>query len=163
MSKLRQAREFAVRYHASQRYGEHPYVYHLDQVVEILQPYGETAQIVGYLHDVVEDTVATPQVVQAEFGQLVAECVSVLTDEPGVDRRERKRLTYQKMAAVQGELELALIVKTADRLANTRSCVDSAMVHRLATYRCEFDAFRQSAFRPGLCDELWAQLMVLSR
>lgn len=163
MSKLRQAREFAVRYHASQRYGEHPYVYHLDQVVEILEPYGELAQIIGYLHDVIEDTVATSELVQTEFGQLVATCVSLLTDEPGASRRERKQRTCQKMAAVQGELELALIVKTADRLANTRSCVENDMAHRLGIYRDEFEAFRRSAFRPGLCDELWAQLTLLSR
>lgn len=162
MSKLRQARDFAVRYHSAQRYGDHPYVYHLDQVVDILEPYGEVAQIIGYLHDVVEDTVATPQVLRTHFGQLVTECVLVLTDEPGPDRRERKRSTYEKMAAVQGERELALIVKAADRLANTRSCLENDMGQRLATYREEFEAFRRSAFRPGLCDELWAQLTVLS-
>jgi hypothetical protein len=162
MPKLRKARDFAVHHHGSQRYGEHPYVYHLDQVVEILEPYGENAQVLGYLHDVVEDTAATPQIVQVEFGRLIAECVCILTDEPGIDRRERKRLTYRKMSAVRGELELALIVKAADRLANIRSCLESAAAHRLATYRSEFDAFHQSAFRPGLCDELWAQLMVLN-
>ena len=47
----RSARAFAVQAHGGQRYGEHPYVVHLDAVAEHLIPYGELAISLGYLHD----------------------------------------------------------------------------------------------------------------
>jgi hypothetical protein len=84
------ARTYAIAMHGDQKYGPHPYVHHLDAVVALLQPYGEKARVVGYLHDVVEDTDATVADVQERFGDLVARCVSLLTDAPGANRKERK-------------------------------------------------------------------------
>ena len=55
------ARDFANQHHGEQRYGDRPYAYHLDAVVTLLEPYGESAQVIGYLHDVVEDTVVTQE------------------------------------------------------------------------------------------------------
>ena len=95
---IEKAREFAIAKHGDQKYGSRPYSYHLDQVVSLLEPYGELAQVIGYLHDVVEDTGTSTEEVEREFGSTVAACVAVLTDEPGTTRKERKEKTYQKMA-----------------------------------------------------------------
>lgn len=152
------AREFAARAHGEQRYGEHPYLYHLDAVAGLLRPYGEAAQVVGYLHDVVEDTAVPLQEVREGFGEAVAECVGLLTDEPGANRKERKARTYAKLARVEGSLRLALVVKAADRLANLRMSVDGENDAKLGMYREEHPAFREAAYRPGLCDELWAEM-----
>jgi (p)ppGpp synthase/HD superfamily hydrolase len=152
------ARTYALNMHGDQPYGKHPYSYHLDAVAATLASYGTQAQIVGYLHDVLEDTSARVEDVRARFGDHVAACVALLTDEPGTNRKERKAKTYAKLAQVNGPEELALVVKTADRLSNLRSCVADGNRGMWKVYRGEHPVFRASAFRPGLCDELWAEL-----
>jgi guanosine-3',5'-bis(diphosphate) 3'-pyrophosphohydrolase len=155
---LDQARSFAVAAHGEQKYGDHPYSYHLDAVAAIAAPYGETAAVVAYLHDTVEDTRATLGDIDVQFGSVVAGCVALLTDEPGANRKERKAKTYAKLAEVSGPAELALLVKVADRLANVRSCVLDRKASLWDLYRSEQPAFRQAAYRPGLCESLWVEL-----
>lgn len=152
------AREFAVAAHGEQRYGEQPYSVHLDAVVELLAPFGEQAQVVGYLHDVVEDTTVSLEAVRREFGDRVAACVAIVTDEPGANRRERKAKTNAKLTAVSNEDALALVVKAADRLSNLRASAGGDSDSKLGMYRREHPAFREAAYRPGLCDELWAEM-----
>ncbi len=149
----------AVVGHGPQRYGDQPYVTHLDAVAQLLEPYGPVAQTVGYLHDVVEDTPVTAEQVRGAFGEFVEQCVNLVTDEPGTNRQERKTTTNAKLASVRGDLQLALIVKAADRLANLRMCSrNSENEPKLDMYRREHAAFCQAAFRPGLCDALWAEM-----
>ncbi|MBL8369160.1 MAG: bifunctional (p)ppGpp synthetase/guanosine-3',5'-bis(diphosphate) 3'-pyrophosphohydrolase [Candidatus Accumulibacter sp.] len=158
---LDEARSFALAAHGSQRYGDLPYSFHLDAVVALLGPYGSQAQIIGYLHDVVEDTAVTDIEIRDRFGPLVAECVSLLTDLSGASRAERKAETYARLATVSGAAELALVVKAADRLANVRSCALDDRRGLMTVYRNEHASFRRSAYREGLCDALWLELDVL--
>jgi (p)ppGpp synthase/HD superfamily hydrolase len=152
------ARSFAVAAHGEQPYGDRPYAYHLDAVASLLAPYGEEAQVVGYLHDVVEDTKTTAAEVESRFGSHIAACVALLTDEPAPNRKERKAKTYAKLAEVRGRTELALVVKAADRLANVQACVADRKRVLWEVYRNEQGAFRGAAYRPGLCDRLWSEL-----
>jgi len=89
---------------------------------------------------------------------LVAGCVELLTDEPGATRKIRKAKTYAKLATVGQDFELALIVKTADRLANVRACVEDGKDSLRNLYASEQPQFRSAAYRAGLCDPLWAEL-----
>lgn len=152
------AREFAVAAHGDQRYGDQPYAVHLDAVAGLLAPFGELAQIVGYLHDVVEDTAVPLDAVRERFGERVAACVALVTDEPGANRRERKARTNAKLAAVPAEDPLALVVKAADRLANLRASAGGGSDSKLDMYRREQPGFRAAAYRPGLCEELWREM-----
>lgn len=156
-----QARAFAVAAHGAQRYGGHPYSHHLDAVATLVEPYGDEAVVVAYLHDTVEDTAITLAEIAQRFGPQVAACVALLTDEPGASRKERKAKTYAKLATAQGSLELALLVKAADRLANVRACVADCKLDLLHIYRSEQAAFRKAAYRPHLCEPLWAELDAL--
>lgn len=158
---LDDARAFALCAHNGQMYGNFPYSWHLEAVVELLAPYGVQAQIIGYLHDVVEDTAVGEDEVHARFGPFVGECVGLLTDAAGATRAERKAQTYARLATVSGPAELALVVKAADRLANVRSCVADRRQSLWEVYRHEHPAFRDSAYRPGLCEPLWCQLDML--
>lgn len=158
MKSVGQARNFAIEHHGEQRYGDQPYAYHLDAVAALLEPYSDVAQVIGYLHDVVEDTAVTLEQVAELFGQLVAGAVGILTDQSGDDRKQRKQKTYALMAEVTGELEIALLVKTADRLANVQACVDHDRPDKLRMYQQEHPTFRQAVYRQGLCDELWERL-----
>jgi guanosine-3',5'-bis(diphosphate) 3'-pyrophosphohydrolase len=155
MGMVSEAREFALTAHGQQMYGDKPYSYHLDAVVELLVPYGETAQIVGYLHDVAEDTAITIQQIRDRFGDEVAMCASLVTDEPGTNRKERKQKTNAKLAACANDI--ALIVKAADRLANLRESVKSGG-SKLGMYRREHMPFVTAAYRPGLCDGIWKEI-----
>jgi len=152
------AKDFAVAAHGEQMYGDKPYSFHLDAVAALVTPYGTEAMAVAYLHDVVEDTSISIQEIKQTFGAKVAACVALLTDEPGENRKERKAKTYAKLAQVQGSNELALVVKTADRLANTRACLLDRKANLWEMYRAEHAVFRQSAYRQGLCDILWVEL-----
>jgi (p)ppGpp synthase/HD superfamily hydrolase len=159
------AREYACAAHGAQRYGELPYSFHLDAVAALLARFGPTHQVVGYLHDVLEDTTADAEDISRRFGPLVAACVCLLTDAPGPTRHERKVATYARLGAVEAASEeaIALVVKTADRLANVRHCVSGVGGDRemLETYRREHDAFRAAVRRPGLADDLWPELDAL--
>ena len=117
------ARAFAISAHGNQKYGERPYVFHLEAVAKLAEPYGDDATVVAYLHDVVEDTKTTVEAIASMFGPHIAACVALLTDAPGANRKERKAKTYAKLAEVSGPNELALLVKAADRLANVRACL----------------------------------------
>jgi len=158
-----QARDFAIAAHGEQKYGEHPYSFHLDQVAALAAPYGAEATVIAYLHDTAEDTEATIADIERDFGARVAACVALLTDAPGANRKERKAKTYAKLAEVRGDEELALLVKAADRLANVRACIKDDKQSLWRVYRDEHAAFRSAAFRPELCDPLWNELDALLR
>jgi (p)ppGpp synthase/HD superfamily hydrolase len=152
------ARTFALAAHGGQSYGDRPYAYHLDAVAHIVAPWGEEAVTLAYLHDTVEDTDASLETIAARFGGAVAAGVALLTDAPGATRRERKAATHARLAAAGDGLRVALVVKTADRLANVRACVAERRHGLWAMYRGEHAAFRAAAHRAGLCDSLWTEL-----
>jgi (p)ppGpp synthase/HD superfamily hydrolase len=152
------ARAFALAAHGEQRYGDQPYSVHLDTVADILAPFGEEPQVVGFLHDVAEDTQVSLDVLRTEFGERVAKLVSLVTDESGVNRRERKSRSNAKLAAVGADDSLALVVKAADRLANLRVSAAGGTDSKLGMYRREHPEFRRATYRPGLCDDLWREI-----
>lgn len=159
--RVNQARHFALMAHGAQRYGDLPYAVHLDAVAALAAPYGPEAQVLAYLHDVVEDTAIGLDDVQAAFGPLVAQCVALLTDAPGATRQARKALTYARLAQVDGPAQLALVAKAADRLANVQACIATGNLRLWGVYLGEHPSFRAAAHRPGLCDALWEQLDAL--
>jgi (p)ppGpp synthase/HD superfamily hydrolase len=75
----------------------------------------------AWLHDTVEDTDVTIELIRAEFGDKVAELVGWLTDvsrpEDG-NRAVRKAIDREHSASAPAE---AQTVKLADLIANTRS------------------------------------------
>lgn len=152
------AREFAIAAHGDQMYGVHPYSTHLEAVAQNAAPFGVDAQVIAYLHDVVEDTRVTLDAIRAQFGDQIAACVAVLTDESGINRKERKARTNAKLKAVSDDLKLALVVKAADRLATLTASVRDGESSKLHMYRKEHAAFRDAAFRAGLCDNLWNEM-----
>jgi len=89
----KKARNFALYAHANQMYGTSPYIVHLDAVASIARKYDKSAEIIAYLHDVIEDTDIEINEIVKEFGVFVANCVSILSDEPGESRKERKSKT----------------------------------------------------------------------
>jgi len=127
--------------HQSQSFGSHPFVFHLSMVVAVLQEFGVTDEEVlaaGWLHDIVEDTDYTHELVKALFGERVAIMVDACTGT-GRNRKARNAMIREKLTAEEAPSDAAL-VKAADRIANTRHCIwtdDS----RLGMYAKEMVAF----------------------
>ena len=150
------ARGFARAAHGDQRYGEHLYVYHLDQVAELCEPYGRYAQVLAYLHDVLEDTSVKKPDITDLFGSTMSLLVAWITDPPGANRKERKKLLYESLRRPDTP-ELVLIVKTADRLANVlESKKNNPRLFEM--YKNEHVEFKNAVYQSGSCDDLWKQL-----
>lgn len=121
------AEAYARTMHEGQLYGEEPYVDgHVVKVVEVLKDFGfgERYQAAGFLHDVIEDTVASKSDVERHCGEFVAELVWACTGI-GPNRKARNLSIYEKIAAFPE----AAIVKVADRIANVEA-TDPQSGHR---------------------------------
>lgn len=156
-----QAREFAIKAHGDQRYGDEPYIVHLDAVANVLVEFGirDGVFLAGaFLHDVIEDTGVTRDDLAREFGFVVAGLVWVVTNEPGANRKERAAKTYPKIRRSGAE---AVRLKLADRIANTHHSIVRGTRH-LEMYRKEFPAFHEALYRAGECDDMWERLRYLT-
>jgi (p)ppGpp synthase/HD superfamily hydrolase len=127
MTMVERARVFATAAHAAvgqtRKYTFEPYIVHPAEVAKIVRDAGGTEAMIAaaWLHDTVEDTGVTIEVIRGEFGVEVAELVGWLTDvsrpEHG-NRAHRKALDRAHSAMAPAE---AQTVKLADLIANTRS------------------------------------------
>jgi (p)ppGpp synthase/HD superfamily hydrolase len=118
MNKLSKAYNFAKNAHGDQLYGGKPYMFHLQQVVDILKEYNyfsEDLLSAGYLHDTLEDTSVSSKELVEEFGEYVANLVFAVTGQ-GATRAERTKDTIIKLKCIPEAVPL----KMADRLANMR-------------------------------------------
>lgn len=124
------ARLFATAAHAAvgqlRKYTFEPYIVHPAEVAEIVRsvPHTEAQLAAAWLHDVVEDTGVSIELIREEFGREVADLVGWLTDVSRPDhgnRAARKAIDRAHTAAAPAE---AQTVKLADLISNTRSIVE---------------------------------------
>lgn len=156
---LKETRLYAFEAHKTQLYGNRPYIFHLDDVANIVKSYGFIAQIIAYLHDIIEDTNITQYNLDEEFGYIIGNNVEFITDLSGSNRRERKEKTYKRMKENRNPmLRTALIVKTADRLSNVQNSIDFDNFSLLQMYKKEHEAFKNAVYRYNLCNDLWIKL-----
>lgn len=127
---IERADAFAMRAHGSidhrRKYIGTPYIEHPRAVARMVGAVGlgGMAVIVALLHDVVEDTPFTVEDIRREFGDEVADRVSILTDEaptPGRNRAARKAATVARLA---GADRIVQSVKLADLIDNTATIVE---------------------------------------
>jgi len=157
-NKVQAARRFAELLHDSQRYGDHPYSYHLYEVVDTLTLRFHVSDkdmlCAAYLHDSIEDTGVSSATIADLFGPRVAELVSAVTDEPGVNRKERKAKTYPKIKATPGATQL----KLADRIANVEHTIHTCNAPLFRMYRKEHEEFTAKLYSSGEHLEMWDYL-----
>jgi len=130
MMLTERARIFATAAHAAvaqlRKYTNEPYIVHPAEVASIVSsvPHTEEQIAAAWLHDVVEDTGVTIEIIRAEFGEKVADLVGWLTDvsrpEQG-NRATRKAIDRAHTAMAPAE---AQTVKLADLISNTRTIVE---------------------------------------
>ena len=124
---LLKAYDFAMKAHKHQkRDAGEPYIIHPIAVADILTDLKlDSATITtGLLHDTIEDTKATYETVESEFGKEVADLVDGVTKISELEDRavENSRAeNFRKLIIATSKDIRVLIVKLADRLHNMRT------------------------------------------
>ena len=116
--RLQLALEFATNKHKGQRrIGGADYITHPIAVCEIVknQGFGEDYQITALFHDLLEDTSATEQEILQFGNEEILTAVKLLTKQKGY-------VMADYIGAIK-ENQMALVVKTADRLHNLECAV----------------------------------------
>ena len=124
---LRRAYIFSAMEHRGQvrRSGE-PYLTHPLEVAYILADLklDVTSVAVGLLHDVIEDTLTTREVIEEYFGREVAglvEGLSKISRIPFTSEAEKQAENFRKMLLAMVDDIRVILVKLADRLHNMRT------------------------------------------
>ncbi|PVV16517.1 MAG: phosphohydrolase [gamma proteobacterium symbiont of Ctena orbiculata] len=115
---------FATQKHRHQRRKDieaSPYINHPITLVDILVNEGEITDLdtllAALLHDTIEDTDATVEEIQAEFGPTIASLVMEVTDDGTLPQLERKALQIKHAPDLTYKAKL---IKLADKIANLR-------------------------------------------
>ncbi len=123
---IERAREFATNAHQRigqrRKYTNQPYHLHLAAVAKLVEEVSDDAEMVAaaWLHDTVEDTPATLDDIEKNFGQSVAELVEELTDiSKASDGNRAARKELDRIHLSQASLR-AKTVKLADLIDNSK-------------------------------------------
>ena len=159
MSVLHDAKEFAIKKHGDQMYGDEPYSYHLEETVKVAERHCLHIDIrtAAWLHDILEDTNITYVELCVFFNHRVAGLVSLVTDQPGKNRRERAKKTLPRIRSDPA----AVALKLCDRVANVKACLAGVGNTKLFyVYQKEYKAFREALWREGEeeLEGLWQEL-----
>lgn len=161
----------ALEYHdkAGKKYGNHPYSTHLRNVRAVLKRFGFGPKnsllglklgTVAWLHDILEDTPVTKEMIQEIADEDTADIVSNLTNEPDmadVSAEDRKRITFERVA----RRPESRIVKLADRISNIEESLTNQMLGqttKIEKYYREWPAFKKYIYRPGEAEKMWEHL-----
>jgi (p)ppGpp synthase/HD superfamily hydrolase len=134
---------------------------HAQAVAEILRASGsdERTQLVGLLHDVVEDTPRTVDDVRDDFGPTIAMMVGSLTEDPTIRRYvQRKRALRSAIAAAGSPV---IDVAIADKIATLRHARLTGLPvsdRKLRHYRTTLQLALAAGLATGLCLQLEALL-----
>ena len=124
---LRRAYIFSAMEHRGQvRMSGEPYLTHPLEVAYILADLklDATSVAVGLLHDVIEDTLASREVIEEYFGKEVAglvEGLSKISRIPFTSEAEKQAENFRKMLLAMVDDIRVILVKLADRLHNMRT------------------------------------------
>ncbi len=127
VSLVRRAYEFSAKAHEGQkrRSGE-PYHQHPLAVAGVLTSLRSdvTAVVAGLLHDTLEDTLATPEALEREFGKDIVRLVDGVTKIGKIQFRsyeEKQAENFRKMVLSMADDIRVVLIKLADRLHNMRT------------------------------------------
>jgi orotate phosphoribosyltransferase len=147
ISLVGRSRLLAIKAHGSQIYGDNasltPYSTHLSVTVDILAemlPYNPFLLAAGWLHDCLEDTEETAETLSSKgIPGVVVSLVDACTDGEGKNRRERKERPFRMIPSVTN----AILIKLADRIANTENAQKLGKDDLLNMYRKENPDFHE--------------------
>jgi guanosine-3',5'-bis(diphosphate) 3'-pyrophosphohydrolase len=153
---LRKAYIFSAMEHKGQvRASGEPYLIHPLEVASILAEMrmDPVCVAVGLLHDVLEDTLTTPERLLEYFGPDVlhiVEGVTKISKIPYATSEERQAETYRKMLLAMVDDIRVILVKLADRLHNMRTLQHLPEDRRQRIARETLDIYAPLAGRLGM-------------
>jgi guanosine-3',5'-bis(diphosphate) 3'-pyrophosphohydrolase len=124
---IKRAYDYSYRMHAGQtRMSGDPYFVHPASVAGIIADLKlDTASVcAGLLHDVVEDTLASPKDLEREFGVEIASLVDGVTKLSKINftsKEDRQAENFRKMVVAMARDIRVLLVKLCDRVDNMRT------------------------------------------
>jgi len=153
---LRKAYVFSALEHKGQvRHSGEPYLVHPLEVADLLadMKMDVVAVAAGLLHDVVEDTLTTPERIAELFGSEVAHVVEGVTKIgaiPFSSSEERQAENFRKMLLAMVDDIRVILVKLADRLHNMRTLHYLAEERRVKIAQETLDIYAPIANRLGM-------------
>ncbi len=153
---VEKAYHFADRYHKGQkRLSGEPYIQHLLEVTDVLcrLRMDSASLATGLLHDVLEDTEATKELIAKEFGAEIADLVDGVTKIGKMifrTREERQAESFRKMLVAMARDLRVILVKLADRLHNMRTLSSQPPERRLRIAQETRDIYAPLANRLGI-------------
>jgi GTP pyrophosphokinase len=153
---IKKAYIFALKYHGTQlRDSGEPYFSHPLEVASILIELKMDAETVvaGLLHDTIEDTKATLEDVQEEFGQEVANMVDGVTklSELEMSSDSKKQIENFKKLLISSASDVrVLVIKLVDRLHNIRTLQFRPIYKRQRTAEETLEVYAPLAARLGM-------------
>ena len=153
---LRSVYDFSAEMHKDQtrRSGE-PYMIHPLNVAYLLADlkFDQTCVAVGLLHDVLEDTLTTREVLEKEFGDEICGLVDGVTKigrHEYVRRDEAQAETFRKMILASAKDIRVIVVKLADRLHNMATLEHMPAESRRRISRETLEIYSPIAHRLGM-------------
>jgi GTP pyrophosphokinase len=153
---LRRAYVFSALEHKGQvRHSGEPYLVHPLEVADVLadMKLDVVAVAAGLLHDVVEDTLTTPERITELFGPEIAHVVEGVTKIgaiPFSSREERQAENFRKMLLAMVDDIRVILVKLADRLHNMRTLGHLPEERRAQIAQETLDIYAPIATRLGM-------------
>jgi len=153
---IRRAYIFSAKEHKGQlRASGEPYLTHPLEVANLLAEMKMDAVTVsvGFLHDVVEDTLTTLDKIEELFGPDVAHIVDGVTkisQIPFTSKEEKQAENFRKMLLAMTDDIRVIMVKFADRLHNMRTLAYLTPDRREAIARETMDIYAPLANRLGM-------------
>ena len=158
---IRRAYRYAERVHREQlRQSGEPYISHPVGCARICAGLGldDVAVAAALLHDTVEDTEATLEAVEAEFGEDVAALVDGVTKLSRIhfeSREEHQAENYRKLIVAMSTDIRVLVVKLADRLHNMRTLAYMNKQKQIQKAKETLDIYAPLAHRLGIQSVKW--------
>src|SRR4026207_1938229 len=153
---LRRAYVFSALEHKGQvRHSGEPYLVHPLEVADILADMKLDAVCIaaGLLHDVVEDTLTTPEKIREKCGEGVPHSVEGVTKIgaiPFSSSEERQAENFRKMLLAMVDDIRVILVKLADRLHNMRTLHHLPEERRIKIAQETLDIYAPIANRLGM-------------
>ena len=158
---IQKAYNYALQKHGEQkRKSGEPYIIHPTNVAYTIAEIGldEKTICAALLHDVVEDTEATYEDIEREFGQEIAEMVDGVTKLKQIQHatiEENQVENYRKMFLAMGKDIRVIIIKLADRLHNMRTLKFLRRERQIAIAQETMQLYAPLANRLGLYSMKW--------
>ena len=158
---IQKAYNYALEKHGTQlRKSGEPYIIHPTNVAYTIAELGLDEQTIcaALLHDVVEDTDATYEDIEREFGKEIADMVDGVTKLKQIGHasiEENQVENYRKMFLAMGKDIRVIIIKLADRLHNMKTLEFLRRDRQIAISTETMQLYAPLANRLGLYSMKW--------